>query len=40
MTLSANLAGDNCDFHVWAPSAKTVTLRLITDQGSHDWPMQ
>ncbi|HEY2170910.1 MAG TPA: malto-oligosyltrehalose trehalohydrolase, partial [Candidatus Angelobacter sp.] len=38
--LGAHLAGDNCNFSVWAPSAKTVTLRLINDQGSHDWPMQ
>ena len=38
--LGANLAGDSCDFRVWAPSAQTVTLRLINDQGSHDWPMQ
>jgi len=38
--LGANLAGDNCDFRVWAPSAQTVTLRLINDQGQHDWPMQ
>jgi 1,4-alpha-glucan branching enzyme len=38
--LGANLAGDSCDFRVWAPSAKSVTLRLINDQGSHDWPMQ
>ncbi|HEV7520503.1 MAG TPA: hypothetical protein VGP89_05340, partial [Candidatus Angelobacter sp.] len=36
----ANLAGDNCNFRVWAPSAESVTLRLINDQGSHDWPMQ
>src|SRR3954454_22799023 len=38
--LGANLAGDNCNFSVWAPSAKTVTLRLIKHQGSHNWPMQ
>ena len=38
--LPTNLAGDNCDFRVWLPSAKTVTLRLINDQGTHDWPMQ
>ena len=38
--LGANLAGDSCDFRVWAPSAQTVTLRLINDQGTHDWPMQ
>jgi len=38
--LGANLAGDSCDFRVWAPSAQSVTLRLINDQGTHDWPMQ
>ncbi len=38
--LGANLVGDSCDFRVWAPSAETVTLRLINDQGTHDWPMQ
>jgi maltooligosyltrehalose trehalohydrolase len=38
--LGATLAGDNCDFRVWAPAAKTVTLRLINNQGTHDWPMQ
>jgi maltooligosyltrehalose trehalohydrolase len=40
MTLGANLAGDSCDFRVWAPAAKTVTLRLINEHGSRDWPMQ
>jgi maltooligosyltrehalose trehalohydrolase len=40
MTLGANLAGDSSDFRVWAPAAKTVTLRLINEHGSHDWPMQ
>ena len=39
-TLGANLAGDSCDFHVWAPAAKTVTLRLMNEHGSRDWPMQ
>jgi maltooligosyltrehalose trehalohydrolase len=39
-SLGANLSRDNCDFRVWAPSAKSVTLRLMTEQGSHDWPMQ
>jgi maltooligosyltrehalose trehalohydrolase len=38
--LGATLAGDNCDFRVWAPAAKTVTLRLINEHGQHDWPMQ
>src|SRR3954465_7777570 len=38
--LGASLAGYNCNFSVWAPSAQTVTLRLINDQGSNDWPMQ
>lgn len=40
MTLGANLAGDSCDFRVWAPAAKSVTLRLINEHGSRDWPMQ
>jgi maltooligosyltrehalose trehalohydrolase len=38
--LGATLAGDSCDFRVWAPAAKTVTLRLINEQGEQDWPMQ
>ncbi|HSK43605.1 MAG TPA: malto-oligosyltrehalose trehalohydrolase, partial [Candidatus Binatia bacterium] len=38
--LGANVVGDSCDFRVWAPSAKTIMLRLINDQGAHDWPMQ
>jgi maltooligosyltrehalose trehalohydrolase len=38
--LGANLAGDSCDFRVWAPAAKTVALRLINEHGQHDWPMQ
>jgi maltooligosyltrehalose trehalohydrolase len=36
----ANVAGDNCNFRVWAPSAESVTVRLIKDQRSDDWPMQ
>jgi 1,4-alpha-glucan branching enzyme len=40
MTLGANLAGDSCDFRVWAPAAKSVTLRLMNEHGSRDWPMQ
>jgi maltooligosyltrehalose trehalohydrolase len=40
LTLGANLAGDSCDFRVWAPAAKTVTLRLTNENGSHDLPMQ
>ncbi|MGZ7064619.1 MAG: malto-oligosyltrehalose trehalohydrolase, partial [Candidatus Angelobacter sp.] len=39
-TLGANLAGDSCDFRVWAPSAKGVTLRLMNEDGSQDWAMQ
>jgi len=38
--LGATLTGDNCGFRVWAPAAKTVTLRLINADGQHDWPMQ
>ncbi|HLK54859.1 MAG TPA: hypothetical protein VKU42_15470, partial [Candidatus Angelobacter sp.] len=38
--LGANLIGDSCEFRVWAPAAKTVTLRLINDHGPQDWPMQ
>jgi maltooligosyltrehalose trehalohydrolase len=36
----ANLAGDTCEFRVWAPLAETVTLRLINEHGAHDWAMQ
>jgi maltooligosyltrehalose trehalohydrolase len=38
--LGATLAGDNCDFRVWAPAAKIVTLHLIKEDSTHDWPMQ
>jgi maltooligosyltrehalose trehalohydrolase len=38
--LGANLAGDSCDFCVWAPAARTVTLRLMNEHGPCDWPMQ
>jgi maltooligosyltrehalose trehalohydrolase len=38
--LGASLVGDSCEFRLWAPAAKTVTLRLINEQGIHDWPMQ
>jgi maltooligosyltrehalose trehalohydrolase len=38
--LGANLAGDSCDFRVWAPAARTITLRLVNDHGPQDWPMQ
>jgi len=38
--LGANLVGDSCEFRVWAPAAKTVTLRLVNEQGTNDWPMQ
>ncbi len=40
IALGANLAGDSCDFRVWAPAAKTVALRLMNEHGSRDWPMQ
>lgn len=35
----ANLAGDSCDFRVWAPAAHSVTLRLTNEHGTRDWPM-
>jgi maltooligosyltrehalose trehalohydrolase len=38
--LGASLAGDSCEFRVWAPLAKTVTLRLINEHGPQDWAMQ
>lgn len=38
--LGATLAGDSCDFRVWAPAAKTITLRLLKEDGMNDWPMQ
>src|SRR5690349_3482286 len=38
--LGANLAGDSCDFRVWAPLAKSVTLRLSNQHGTRDWPMR
>ncbi len=37
--LGANLAGDSCEFRVWAPAAQSVTLRLSNEQGTQDWPM-
>lgn len=39
-TLGANVAGDTCIFRVWAPVAKTVTLRLVDERGTNDLPMQ
>ena len=38
--LGANLMGDHCEFRVWAPAAKSVTLRLTNEHGAQDWPMQ
>jgi maltooligosyltrehalose trehalohydrolase len=38
--LGANLAGDSCEFRVWAPAAQSVTLRLTNQHGTQDWPMQ
>ncbi len=38
--LGASLAGDSCEFRVWAPLAKSITLRLINEHGTHDWAMQ
>jgi maltooligosyltrehalose trehalohydrolase len=40
LSLGANLAGDSCDFRVWAPAARSVTLRLMRANGHQDWPMQ
>jgi maltooligosyltrehalose trehalohydrolase len=34
--LGATLAGDVCEFRVWAPSARRVTLRLMTRDGALD----
>lgn len=30
---------DRCEFRVWAPAARHVTLRLLKEQGSEDLPM-
>jgi maltooligosyltrehalose trehalohydrolase len=38
--LGANLVGEHCEFRVWAPAARSVTLRLINAQGTRDLPMQ
>ncbi|HEX4605505.1 MAG TPA: malto-oligosyltrehalose trehalohydrolase [Candidatus Angelobacter sp.] len=38
--LGASLAGDACEFRLWAPAAKTVTLRLMNEHGQQDLPMQ
>ncbi len=38
--LGANLTHDRCEFRLWAPAAKSVTLRLSTAGGTRDWPMQ
>jgi maltooligosyltrehalose trehalohydrolase len=37
--LGANLQGDVCEFRVWAPAARTVTLRLSTTNGTQDLKM-
>ncbi|HET9840222.1 MAG TPA: malto-oligosyltrehalose trehalohydrolase [Candidatus Angelobacter sp.] len=37
--MGANLIGDNCEFRVWAPAARSVTLRLMNAQGTRDLPM-
>ena len=39
-TPGASLAGDSCEFRVWAPLAKSITLRLINEYGPQDWAMQ
>ena len=38
--LGANLTGEKCEFRVWAPAAKSVTLRLTSESGTRDLPMQ
>jgi maltooligosyltrehalose trehalohydrolase len=38
--LGAHLTGELCEFRVWAPAARSVTLRLTSAQGTRDWPMQ
>jgi maltooligosyltrehalose trehalohydrolase len=40
LMLGANLIDDSCEFRVWAPSAHTVTLRLLSAQGTRDWQMR
>ena len=37
--LGATLAGDVCEFRVWAPAAQRVTLRLMTSRGTEDIAM-
>lgn len=37
--LGANLQGDVCEFRVWAPAARSVTLRLTTANGTQDLQM-
>ena len=37
--LGARLQGDVCEFRVWAPSARSVTLRLTTANGTQDLKM-
>ncbi|MGC2698121.1 MAG: malto-oligosyltrehalose trehalohydrolase [Candidatus Angelobacter sp.] len=37
--LGASLAGDSCDFRVWAPAATSVTLRLTNEHGTLDHAM-
>jgi maltooligosyltrehalose trehalohydrolase len=38
--MGANLAGESCEFRLWAPAAGSVTLRLAGQHGTRDWPMQ
>jgi maltooligosyltrehalose trehalohydrolase len=35
----ASLAGDACEFRVWAPAARSITLRLMTSRGTEDLAM-
>ncbi len=37
--LGANLQGDVCEFRVWAPAARNMTLRLTTANGTQDLKM-
>ena len=39
LTEGANLAGESCQFRVWAPAAQSVTLQLLGAHGTRDLPM-
>src|SRR5215469_10916255 len=38
--LGANLTRDGCEFRVWAPSAKSVVLRIWNQRRQQDLPME